>query len=416
MAEVEKGTLKADNSGLARVRPELRALAVEMTALRRDFHRHPERGFEEVRTAGKVADYLAGCPGFEVRTGIAKTGVVADLVGSAGEGPTVLLRADMDALKAEEANEQLEYRSIHAGVMHACGHDAHMATLLGVARVLSGMRARLRGRVRLIFQPAEEGPGGAEPMIAEGVLRDPKPDAAFGLHVWSKLPVGYAGLRAGPMMAYTDELEIRMQGRGCHGAYPHEGIDTIHAAAQLIVALQSIVSRNVAPIDSAVLSIGRIQGGTVMNALAEHVTLNGTQRTLLTSTREFCMRRVKELAAGIDTAHGTQTRVRYIDRYPALVNDAAMTRLAQRVIESVLGEGRVQADLLSLGGEDMGYYLREVPGCFFFLGAGNAEKGCSAPHHSPHFNIDEDALALGAEILLRLTEHFVGSGAEASER
>ncbi len=404
--------LEPDACGLTRVRPELRALVPEMIALRRDFHKHPERGFEEVRTAAKIAEFLATCEGFRVRTGVAGTGIVADLDGGDVEGPTVLLRADMDALKADEENPQLEYRSRNPGIMHACGHDGHMATLLGVARVLARRRSSLRGRVRLIFQPAEEGPGGAEPMIAAGALQDPRPDVAFALHLWSRLPLGYAGLRAGPMMAYTDELEIRIQGRGGHGAYPHEGIDAILAAAQLIVTLQTIVSRSVDPTDRAVLSIGKIAGGTVMNALAEHVTLNGTQRTFLPQTRDLCSRRVREIVAGIDQALGTHSEVRYTDRYPALVNDPAMTLVAQEIIESVLGAGRVQTDLLSMGGEDMGYYLREIPGCFFFLGAGNAAKGCTHPHHSPRFDFDEDALAIGAEILLRLAERFVGGPRE----
>lgn len=410
MTQDDSQNLEPDPRGLDSVRPEVRALAGEIVAWRRDFHRHPERGFEEVRTAGRVAEALAGCPGFRVRTGVARTGVVADLEGDRPGGPTLLLRADMDALRVEEESPQLEYRSVNPGVMHACGHDGHMAVLLGVARVLSGMRARMQGRVRLVFQPAEEGPGGAEPMIAEGVLRDPRPDAAFGLHLWSRLPLGYAGLRAGPMMAYTDEIGIEVRGRGGHGAYPHEGIDAIVAAAQLVVLLQSIVSRNVAPVDSAVLTIGRVEGGTVMNALAERVTLNGTQRAFLPETRDLCARRVREAAEGIDRAMGTRSEVRYTARYPALVNDEAMTRLAQGVIEGVLGPGRVRDDMLSLGGEDMGFYLREIPGCFFFLGAGNTSRGCDAPHHSPRFNIDEDALLLGTEILLRLAEQFVVPG------
>jgi amidohydrolase len=400
--------MDVDLSGLAKVRPQLRALADEMVAVRRDLHAHPERGFEETRTAEKVVAWLKECPGFRVRTGVAKTGVIADLDGGRTDGKTVLLRADMDALRANEENPHLEYRSTNPCVMHACGHDGHVAILLGVARVLSQCRARMNGCVRLIFQPAEEGPGGAMPMITEGALRDPRPDAAFALHLWSRLPIGYAGLRAGPMMAYTDEIEIRLHGKGGHGAYPHEGIDTVLAAAQLIVALQSIVSRSVDPTDRAVVSIGSIQGGTVMNALAEHVTLAGTQRTFEPATRDLCTQRVHDIAAGIDRAFGTQTEVCYSARYPALVNDARMAQIACEAIEGVLGAGHVQTDLVSMGGEDMGDFLQEIPGCFFFLGAGNDAKRCSAPHHSPHFNFDEDALGIGAEILLRLTEHFVG--------
>jgi amidohydrolase len=404
---VTSNDARPDAGGLARVRRELLDLVPELVRLRRDFHQHPEGGFQEVRSAGKIADWLRDCGGYRIRTGVARTGVIADLAGGA-PGPCVLLRADMDALRVEEANEHLAHRSVNPGLMHACGHDGHMAILLGVARVLARHREAIRGQVRLIFQPAEEGPGGAEPMIAEGALADPRPVAAFGLHLWSRLPLGHAGVRIGPMMAYTDEIAIRVEGRGGHGAYPHDGVDAILAAAQLIVALQTVVSRSVDPTQTAVVSLGRIAGGTVMNALVETVTLEGTQRAFLPEVRGLCTRRVREIAAGIDAAFGSRTRVEYIARYPALVNDAAMTRLAQGIAEGVLGEGRMQTDLLSMGGEDMSFYLREVPGCFFFLGAGNPDKGCTAPHHNPRFDLDEDALPLGAEILLRLAEHFVG--------
>ena len=411
MSRSEKGraaALEADVRGLANVRGGLQELAPEMVRLRRDLHRHPEPGFSETRTAGVIADWLAGCDGFAVRTGVAQTGIIADLQGDDSAGPCVLLRSDMDALRLQEENQSIDYRSVRDGVMHACGHDAHMAILMGVARYLAAHRARIRGRVRLLFQPAEEGPGGAEPMISEGALRDPKPDVAFGLHVWGSQPTGFAGLRAGPMMAYTDEIEFRMRGRGGHGAYPHETVDTILAAAHFVVALQSVVSRNVDPTQPAVFSIGKIRGGSIMNVIAEEVALDGTLRTLTPEIRERCHRRISEIAGGIDATFGTQTGVRLIDRYPALVNDAAMTRLAVGKIEEVLGAGHVDTDMLSMGGEDMAFYLQEVPGCFFFIGAGNPAKGCGVPNHNPSFDVDEDVLPLGAEILVRLCEHFVG--------
>jgi amidohydrolase len=400
--------MQPDASGLERVRREVLDLVPEMVRLRRDFHRHPEGGFQETRTADRIVEWLQASGPYQMRTGVARTGVIADLEGRDPSGPCVLLRTDMDALKLNEANETLDYRSTHPGFMHACGHDGHMAILLGVARVLARHRDTMRGRVRLIFQPAEEGPGGAEPMIAEGALENPRPDAAFALHVWSQLPIGYAGLRAGPMMAYTDEIAIRVRGRGGHGAHPNEGIDAIVAAAQLIVALQTVVSRSVDPTQSAALSVGKISGGTVMNALAEEVKLEGTQRAFLPEVRDLCTRRVREIAAGIDTAMGSRTEVEYFARYPALVNHPGMTDLARGVVESVLGEERIR-EMVSLGGEDMAFFLQEVPGCLFFLGAGNAAKGCTAPHHNARFNIDEDVLPLGAEILLQLTERFFGT-------
>jgi amidohydrolase len=401
-------TMQPDAGALARVRREVLDLAPEMVRLRRDFHQHPEGGFQEVRTAERIAAWLKECGPYRVRTGVARTGVIADLDGRDPSGPCVLLRADMDALKANEENEHLPFRSVNPGFMHACGHDGHMAILLGVARVLARRRDAIHGRVRLVFQPAEEGPGGAEPMIAEGALRDPRPDAAFALHLWSRLPLGVAGLRAGPMMAYTDEITIRVHGRGGHGAHPNEGVDAILAASHLVVALQTVVSRSVDPTECAVLSMGKIAGGTVMNAIAQDVRIEGTQRAFRPEVRDLCTRRVHEIAAGIDAAFGSRTEVEYTARYPAMVNDPERARVATGVIESVLGAGRV-VDIVSLGGEDMAFYLQEVPGCLFFLGAGNPARGCDAPHHSPRFDIDEDALPMGAELLLRLTEHFVGA-------
>jgi amidohydrolase len=401
--------MQPDLSGLKNVRPGIAELAAEMVRLRRDLHKHPEPGFSEVRSASVIEQWLRDCGGFEIRTGVAKTGIIADLTGGDPQGPAVLLRADMDALKMQEENEEIEYRSVNAGVMHACGHDAHMAILMGVARFLAGHREAIKGHVRLLFQPAEEGPGGALPMITEGALRDPRPAAVFGLPVWGSLPIGHAGVRAGPMMAATDEILFRVRGRGGHGAYPHETIDSILAASHLVVALQSIVSRNVDPTQTAVLSIGKIHGGTVMNIIAEEVALEGTQRSFLPETRDLCARRVKEVARGVDETFGTRTEVEFIERYPALVNDPEMTRLTHEAIESVLGTGRVDPDFMSMGGEDMAFYLREIPGAFFFLGAGNPAKGCGVPNHNPRFNIDEDVLPLGAEILVRQVEQFVGS-------
>lgn len=400
--------MEPDLTGLENVRAEVLGLRSEIVRLRRDFHRHPEPGFEERRTAAKVAEWLEDCGGYRIRTGVAKTGVVADIAGPGSSRPLVVLRADMDALRLQEENEDLDYRSAIPGLMHACGHDAHTAILLGVARIISRHRESLAGAVRLLFQPAEESPGGAEPMIAEGVLADPKPAAIFALHVWSPLPVGYVALREGAIMASTAELRIRVRGQGGHGACPHQTVDPIVAASHFIVALQSIVSRNVDPLDSAVLSIGKIQGGSVMNAIADEVVLEGTQRSFLPETRALLIRRLREIACGVDQTFGTRTEVTLIDRYPAVVNDPQMTRLTSEVAEELLGPGRVQTDLRLMGGEDMAFYQNEIPGCFFFIGAGNAEKGIDRPHHNPGFNIDEDVLPIGVEILLRLAERFVG--------
>lgn len=395
-----------ENAALERVRPAVMACREEVVALRRDLHQHPEPGYEEQRTAAKVADWLADCEGFRVRTGIAQTGVVADI----GERePCILLRADMDALRVQEENEHLAYRSQRPGIMHACGHDAHTAILLGVARVLSQHRTSLGGSVRLVFQPAEEGPGGAEPMIVQGVLDDPTPAAAFGLHVWSPLPVGHMAVSEGAIMASTDELRITIVGRGGHGAVPQETIDPICASAQFIVGLQSIVSRNIDPLDTAVLSIGKITGGSVMNAIAAEVVLEGTLRAYKPETRELLRRRLRELGAGIDQSFGTRTNVEVIERYPATVNDPEMTGIASEIAADLFGSENVHSDLRLMGAEDMSFYLKRLPGCFLFLGAGNTAKGIDRPHHNPGFNIDEDALPLGMELFLRLVERFCGA-------
>jgi amidohydrolase len=396
--------MEIDLSGIARVRPAIRALQDEMVNLRRDFHAHPEPGFAEHRTAGRIAAWLEGCGGLRIRTGVAGTGVVADLAGSQPAGPWVLLRADMDALRIEEDHPGLSFRSRNPGVMHACGHDAHMAILLAVTRVLTAQRERLRGGVRLIFQPAEEGPGGAGPMIAAGVLAEPRPAAAFGLHVWSGLPTGWAAVTPGPIMAYTDEFYARVRGRGGHGAVPQETVDPILASAHLVTALQSIVSRNVGPLDPAVVSVGKIRGGSVMNAIAEEVALDGTLRAFLPEVRERIHDRLRRIFAGLDQTFGTRSELEIVERYPALVNDPGMTQVAREVCTDLLGAARVRDDLRVMGGEDMAFYLQQVPGCFVFLGAGNPAKGTDLPHHNPKFDLDEDALGLGAEMLVRLVE------------
>ena len=396
--------MKPDLRPLEKVRAEVKALAPELVAMRRDLHRHPEPGFEEARTAARVAEWLSACPGVRVRTGVAGTGLVADVGASGGRGPHVLLRADMDALRVQEENPHLEFRSVNPGVMHACGHDAHTAMLVGVARVLAARSAGMTGSVRLVFQPAEEGPGGAAPMIAAGVLADPRPDVAFALHVWSTIPLGHAALRPGPIMADTSELRITVQGKGGHGASPHETIDPIAAAAQFVVGLQSVVSRNVNPLDSAVLSIGKIRGGSIMNAIADEVVMDGTMRSYLPETRALLVRRLGELAEGLDRAFGTRTAVEITARYPPLVNEPAMTRTALGVLAGLLGTDNVRGDLRVMGGEDMAFFLQQVPGCFIFLGAGNPGRGIDHPHHNPRFEIDEDVLPLGVELMLRLVE------------
>ncbi len=404
--------MKPDPTALENVRPEIRALADELISLRRDFHRHPEPGFEEVRTAGKVAEFLEATGAYTIRTGVAKTGVVADLKTAQPDGPWVMLRADMDALRIPEENDDLDYCSQNPGIMHACGHDAHTAMLLGTAKILAGRRDSLRGGVRLIFQPAEEGPGGAEPMIREGVLENPKPVATLGIHVWSKMPTGHMSVTEGPVMASTDEFQVTIKGKGGHGAVPHETIDSIVAASHFVVALQSVVSRNVNPLDSGVLSIGKVRGGSIMNAIAEQVVMNGTQRAYLPETRALLSRRLRELGTGIDGAFGTQTLVEVFERYPATVNNPEITSVVAGLAQDLIGSGCLETEMRLMGAEDMSFYLQEIPGCFLFLGAGNSAKGFDRPHHNPRFNIDEDALPIGVEMFIRFVDHFVGGVAQ----
>ncbi len=398
--------MKPNLDGLANVRPEIMAIKDDMIAQRRQFHQNPEPGFGEVQTAAAIVQWLEDCGRFNVRTQVAGTGVVADLPGSDETMPWIALRADMDALQIQEENTELDYCSRNPGLMHACGHDAHVAILLGVARILTSHHTELPFGVRLIFQPAEEGPGGAEPMLEEGVLENPRPGMIIGLHVWSSLPVGYINISPGPVMASTDELKFHIKGSGGHGAVPQETVDSIVAAAHFISAIQTIVSRNIDPVDSGVVSIGKIVGGEIMNAIADEVHLDGTLRTYLPETRDLIIRRLNEVGEGIDRTFGTKTKVEVIRRYPAVINDPVVAGAALQTARELFGASCVSSDLRLMGGEDFAFFLNQIPGTFCFLGAGNSEKSCDLPHHHPKFNIDEDAILLGTELLIRLIETY----------
>lgn len=388
------------------IRPEVLAVVEEVIRLRRDLHRHPELGFEEVRTAGIVADYLEAL-GLEVRAGVAKTGVVATIQGSQ-PGPTIMLRADMDALPVHEATG-LEYASTIKGKMHACGHDGHTAILLGTARVLCGMRDRLKGNVKLVFQPAEEGPGGAEPMIREGVLENPKVSAACGLHLWTDFPVGEVGVQAGPFMACSDTFDIVVRGCGGHAAAPHQTVDSILVASHVVVALQSVVSRSVNPLDSVVVTVTRFHGGEAYNVIPDDVRLGGTIRTFSAELRKAVRERVKAIVEGVAAGFGATAEFHYEEGYPPVINDARMAALVTACCHDLLGVESQVADSRTLGGEDMAYFLNAVPGCYFFLGARDEEKGCDFPHHHPSFNVSEDAFPFGIELFVRVVERYLDS-------
>jgi len=378
---------------------DAQALADELTAIRRDLHMHPELGFQEFRTAGIVAEQLNEL-GYEVITGVGQTGVVGLLQGGLPGERTVLLRFDMDALPIEEAND-VPYRSQTPGVMHACGHDAHVAVGLGVAKLLAKHQAALPGTIKLMFQPAEEGVGGAIAMIKDGVLDriGPPADRAIGLHVSSMHPLGTAAMRTGPMMAAAAALTITVHGHGGHGAMPHDTVDAVVVAAQIIVALQTIVARNVDPDATGVVTIGSITAGNAGNVIAETATMRGTIRSFTPEVKAILRRRVPEVAMGIAAALGATAEVEITDGVDATVNAEAPTQVMQEAVAAVLGESNIDMNFRTTGGEDFSAVLARVPGNFFFLGARNEELGFVAPHHNPRFDIDERCLPQGVAIL-----------------
>ncbi|HQO33554.1 MAG TPA: amidohydrolase [bacterium] len=383
---------------------EVKSLLPELIRLRRDFHRHPEPAFQEERTAAVVAAYLRDL-GLPVQSGIAQTGVVG-LIEGKKPGRTLLLRADMDALPVEEANE-IDYRSEVPGRMHACGHDGHTAILLGVARVLAEKKDRLVGNVKLMFQPAEEKPGGALPMIQEGILDNPEVDAALALHLAMMLPTGQIGVRPGPVFASTDEFRIVVLGKGGHGGMPHETVDPIVCAARVVEALQTLVSRECHPTKALVLTIGCITGGQTFNVVPDRVELGGTVRTYDAALRQSMEERIRRVVKGTTEAAGADYQLDYRYLYPPLLNDLAMVALVESIAHNVVGEQHTLVHDLDMIGEDMAFIMERVPGCYFFVGARNEEKGCIHPLHSSRFNFDEDAMPIAVEILIRCVERFL---------
>ena len=376
----------------------------QLVADRRYLHENPELGMAEVNTARFVAERLREL-GIETRTGIANTGVLGVLRGKQ-PGKTVLLRADMDALPIDELND-VPYRSQTPGVMHACGHDAHTAILLGVARLLSERRSDLHGTVKFAFQPAEENVGGAEPMIAAGVMDNPTVDAAFGIHIAQDLPVGTIGVIHGPMTAACDEAVVIIRGVGGHGARPHQGVDPIVIAGQCIVALQTLVSREVNPLRQAVITVGSLHAGTASNVIPETCELQATIRTFDAATREQLVRRLPELVRGIAAAMQGSAEVEYTLGYPTLINDRAMTDLVRTVARELIAPELVLEIEPSMGAEDMAYFLQHAPGCFFRVGSQNPARGLIHGHHHPRFDIDEDALPVGVAALTAVALRFL---------
>jgi amidohydrolase len=366
-------------------------------SLRRDFHRHPELGFHEVRSAGIIAGEL-GKLGLEVHAGIAETGVVA-LMENSAPGPTILLRFDMDALPITEATGA-EYESTTPGVMHACGHDGHMAIGLTVARMLKELSPELRGQIKFVFQPAEEALGGAKRMVAEGVLKDPKPDVALALHVWNELPLGKVGLASGPVMAGADFFDVQITGKGGHGAIPQLSRDPVVAAAAVVLALQSIVARNVSPFESAVVSVTQVVSGETYNVIPEKAQLKGTIRALERPVRDQVMTRFEEVITNTSKAMGCEASISYLPNTPATVNDPDVTAAVVDVARHLYPPEAIDTTYQSMGSEDMAFILNEVPGCFMLIGSANAEKGLNAGHHHPKFDFDEAVLPQAAALMV----------------
>ena len=375
-----------------------RRLSGRMSGWRRDFHMHPECGMEEHRTAGVVAEHLRSL-GFAVREGVGGTGVTG-LLASGRPGPIVALRADMDALPIQDAKD-VPYASRIPGKMHACGHDGHTAILMGAASLLAGWRDRLPGGgVKLLFQPAEEGPGGAAPMIAHGALDDPVVEACFALHLWADLPVGTAAIRSGPHMAAADTVHMTITGVGGHGAYPTAGVDAIAVTGQVICALQNVVSRETDPLQSAVLTLGTINGGFRTNVIASEVKMSGTVRTLDRHVREGMEGKIRRIFEGACRMLRAEPMLEYQYGYPVTVNDAAMAGLLGGSAAAVLGSDNLDTNPLpAMGAEDFAYLAERVPSAYLRLGSMNAAKGLTAQAHNQLYDLDEDALPLGAAIL-----------------
>ena len=383
----------------------------QVVAWRRDIHANPELGMQEFRTAALVADHLDSL-GIEVRTGVAGTGVVGVLRGGR-PGPVVALRADMDALPVTEmadvpfASEVVAmWQGQETGVMHACGHDNHVAILMGVAQILAEMRDELPGTVKFLFQPAEEGPGGAAPMLEEGAFEDPRPDAVFGLHVFPN-PVGTIGYRPGGMLASADGLRIVVRGVQTHGAMPWGGVDPIATASQIVVGLQTVVSRQVDLTDSpAIVTVGQIEGGNRGNIIPDTVLMVGTIRTLNPDTRELVHERVRRMAENIAEANGAEADVQIDLGYPVTVNDPGLTRAMEPTLERIVGDGAIVMPPLT-GAEDFSYFAQEVPGLFVGLGVGADDPSLVHPNHSPYFYADERALPIGVRTMASLAVDFL---------
>jgi amidohydrolase len=371
---------------------------------RRTLHRHPELSGQEHHTAELLAARSADL-GFTVRGGVGGTGVVADL-DSGRPGPTLMLRADMDALPILELGDGRVAISETAGVMHACGHDGHMAMALAAAEALIALRDDWSGRLRLCFQPAEETASGAVPMIADGAAEGV--DRVLGIHLWAPLETGRVAVKSGVIFGSADSFSLTIQGRGGHGGMPHTAIDPVVVTAQVILALQSIISRETSPFSPAVITIGRVSAGTAFNVIADSAELLGTTRAIDPAERERLLRRIAEVATAVAAGAGAEARFEHIAGCPPVVSDAATAELVHRAAAATVGEDHVDIAVPITVGDDIACFLERAPGCYFLVGAGHPERGPVPPHHSAYFDIDEAALPVGVESLVRAALEVLG--------
>jgi carboxypeptidase Ss1 len=384
---------------------EARGIEQEIIKTRREIHQRPELAYQEKATAELVAERLRAM-GIEVKKNVGGTGVLGTLRGGK-DGRVVALRADMDALPLDEMAD-VPFKSTVKGAMHACGHDTHVAMLLGVAKLLAKHRDELRGTVKFLFQPAEEhgGRGGAKPMIEDGAMRDPRVDFVFGLHIDGDENSGVLGFRGGPMMAAPDTFQVRIRGKGGHGSAPHQTVDPVYIAAQVITALQGVSGRMIDPIQPFVISVGAVHSGTKENIIPDEAVLDGTIRTMDEVTRKRAKSKVAQVAKGVCRAFGATAQVEFeVDAYPVTINDEKVTSRAMRIVKKIPG-AKVKIRKQLLGGEDFSRFLQEAPGTFYFLGTRNPAKGCIYPNHSSRFKVDEEVLKLGTASLAQLAMEF----------
>lgn len=369
---------------------------------RRDLHLIPEPAYTEKKTSTYVAEYLKK-EGLDLRTGIAKYGVVG-MMDTGRPGPTLMIRSDMDALPITEETG-LEFASTHDGAMHACGHDGHMAMVLGAVTALNNIRDNLNGVIKFLFQPAEEGPGGAKPMIEEGVMENPTVDYSVGCHLWPAIAEGTIGVKTGPLMAAMDRFDIKIIGRGGHGAMPHLCLDALEVGTQVINSLQRIVSRQMDPLQPSVVTVGSFHAGSTFNVIPGEAEMCGTTRTFDHDIWNSWQDRIDKIVRGVCESMGATYELKYTQGYPPLLNEESMTQVVQRCAEAVIGKENVFEPEQTMGGEDMAFYLEKSKGCFFFLGVGR--EGC-APIHNSKFDFNEDVLLLGAETYCRIALDLLG--------